>query len=272
VVTGEAAARGTVARKDIIVVGGSAGALEALRTLVEGLPVDLGASVLAVIHIPPSTPGRLVEILQRRCALPVAWARDGDALGHGQVYVAPPDTHLVVDDGHMRLTHAPRENHNRPAIDPLFRSAALAHGPRVIGVVLSGRLDDGTAGLWAVHERGGTTVVQDLDDAAHPDMPRNALAYTAADHVAPASALGPLLGRLAAEPSADVVRPESRELELEVEIALEADALKRGSLTLGPSMPYRCPACHGVLARVEQPGVPRFRCQAGHAYALVRAD
>ena len=215
----------------MIVVGGSAGAVEALRILVEGLPSDLDASVLVVVHIPPSAPGHLVEILQRRSALPVCWARDGQALERGRVYVAPPDAHLVVDDGHIRLTHAPRENHNRPAIDPLFRSAALAHGPRVIGVVLSGRLDDGTAGLWAVKERGGTTVVQDPDDAAHPDMPRNALAYTAADHVTPASALGPLLGRLALEPAPLVDRPTSPELELEVEIAMEADALKHGSLT-----------------------------------------
>ena len=169
-----------MARRDMIVVGGSAGAVEALRILVEGLPSDLDASVLVVVHIPPSAPGHLVEILQRRSALPVCWARDGQALERGRVYVAPPDAHLVVDDGHIRLTHAPRENHNRPAIDPLFRSAALAHGPRVIGVVLSGRLDDGTAGLWAVKERGGTTVVQDAWNRGQ-HVAVNAWIYSVAD-------------------------------------------------------------------------------------------
>ena len=257
-----------MARKDIIVVGGSAGAVEALRILVEALPADLGATVLAVIHMPAGSPGHLVEILQRRATVRVSWARDGDTMERAHVYVAPPDQHLVVEDVRLRLTRAPRENHSRPAIDPLFRSAALAHGPRVIGVVLSGRLDDGTAGLWAVKERGGTAVVQDPDDAAQSDMPRNALAYTAADHIAPAAALGALLGRLAAEQAADVDEPASRELELEVEIAMEADAVRRGSLSLGPSTHYTCPECHGVLARVKQPGIPRFRCHTGHAYAL----
>ena len=186
-------------RKDIIVVGGSAGAVEALSVLVEGLPHDLGAAVLIVIHVPPHSPGRLVEVLQRRTALPVSWAGDASAIEPGHVYVAPPDHHLVVDDGRMRLTQAAREHHNRPAIDPLFRSAALAYGPRAIAVVLSGRLDDGAAGLHAVKQLGGTTVVQDPGNALHPDMPRNALAATTVDYLASAEELGELLGRLVAE-------------------------------------------------------------------------
>ena len=195
-------------RKDIIVAGGSAGAVEALSVLVEGLPPDLDAAVLAVIHVPPHSPGRLAEILQRRTSLRVAWAQDDGAIESGHVYVAPPDHHLIVDEGRMRLTHAAPEHHNRPAIDPLFRSAALAYGPRAIAVVLSGRLDDGTVGLHAVKELGGTTVVQDPDDALHPDMPRNALAGTTVDHVVPAGEIGALLGRLVAE-SPDEVTPNS---------------------------------------------------------------
>ena len=195
-------------RKDIIVAGGSAGAVEALSTLVEGLPRDLDAAVLAVIHAPPHSPGRLVEILQRRTVLRVSWAEDDGAIEAGHVYVAPPDHHLVVEGGRTRLTRGAPEHHNRPAIDPLFRSAAIAYGPRVIAVVLSGRLDDGTAGLHTVKELGGTTVVQDPDDALHPDMPRNALAATTVDHVVPAGALGELLGRLVAE-SPDEVTPNS---------------------------------------------------------------
>jgi two-component system, chemotaxis family, protein-glutamate methylesterase/glutaminase len=195
-------------RKDIIVVGGSAGGVEALGLLVEGLPHDLDAAVLAVIHVPPHSPGRLVEILQRRTALRVSWAQDGCAIEPGHVYIAPPDHHLIVDDGRMRLTQSAPEHHNRPAIDPLFRSSALAYGAHEIGVVLSGRLDDGTAGLHAVKELRGTTVVQDPADALHPDMPRNALAGTAVDYVVPASELGALLGRLVAE-SPDELAPNS---------------------------------------------------------------
>jgi two-component system chemotaxis response regulator CheB len=257
-----------VASKDIIVIGGSAGAVEALKSLVEALPHDFGASVLAVVHIPPSSPGRLPEILQRRSAVRVAWAEDGEPIEAGRVYVASADRHLVVEAGHVRLTRAPRENHSRPAIDPLFRSAALVYGARVIGVILSGRLDDGTAGLWAVRERGGTTVVQDPDDAVHADMPRNALEYTVADHVVPARELGPLLVRLAGEPVPSREAPVSPALELEVKIALEADALGDGVMSLGPTTPYSCPECHGVLVRVPEGRIPRFRCHTGHAYVL----
>src|SRR4051812_12136602 len=158
-------------RRDVIVVGGSAGAIEALKATLAGLPKDLAAAVLVVVHIAPASPARLAEILQRGCALPVRSASGDEPLETGRVYVAPPDRHLIAEAGRVRLTGAPRENHSRPAIDPLFRSAALVYGPRVIGVVVSGRLDDGTAGLWAVKERGGIAIVQDPDDAAHPDMP-----------------------------------------------------------------------------------------------------
>ena len=176
--------------------------------LVEGLPSDLDAAVLAVIHVPPHSPGRLVDILQRRTTLRVTWAQDDGAIEPGHVYVAPPDQHLLVEEGRMRLTHTEPEHHNRPAIDPLFRSAALAYGPRAIAVVMSGRLDDGTTGLHAVKERGGTTVVQDPDDALHPDMPRNALAGTTVDYIVPVGEIGELLGRLVAE-SPDEVTPRS---------------------------------------------------------------
>lgn len=257
--------------KDIIVVGGSAGGVDALMTLLEGLPHDLHAAVLAVIHIPPSSPGRLPEILQRRCSLPVAWATDGEAIEAGHVYIAPADRHLVVEPGRIRVTRAPRENHSRPAIDPLFRSAAVTYGSRVIAVVLSGRLDDGTAGLWAVKERGGVALVQDPDEATHAEMPRNALEYTNADYVVRSAELGGLLGRLVAEPAELEVHGGELvplELELEVRIAMEAEAVAHGGAMLGPTTSYTCPECHAVLMRVEQGGIPRFRCHLGHAFAL----
>jgi two-component system, chemotaxis family, protein-glutamate methylesterase/glutaminase len=256
------------AHRDIVVVGGSAGAIQAIKAMLAGLPRDLDAAVLVVVHIPPSSPAQLAGILQRGCALAVQWATGDEPLERGRVYVAPPDHHLVVRADRVLLTHAPRENHSRPAIDPLFRSAALAYGPRVVGVVVSGRLDDGTAGLWAVKERGGAAIVQDPDDAAHPEMPRNALAYTKADHVVIAADMGPLLARLVGEPVPTSVGAAPRALELEVKIAMEANALEEGVLTLGPPTPYTCPECHGVLARVEQGGIPRFRCHTGHAFSL----
>ncbi|MBW8769839.1 MAG: chemotaxis protein CheB [Gemmatimonadetes bacterium] len=255
-------------RRDVIVVGGSAGAIEALKATLAGLPKDLAAAVLVVVHIAPASPARLAEILQRGCALPVRSASGDEPLETGRVYVAPPDRHLIVEAGRVRLTGAPRENHSRPAIDPLFRSAALVYGPRVIGVVVSGRLDDGTAGLWAVKERGGIAIVQDPDDAAHPDMPRNALQYTVADHIVRAVDMGPLLARLVGERVPMNAGAVPRALELEVKIAMEANALEQGVMTLGPPTPYTCPECHGVLARMEQGGIPRFRCHTGHAYSL----
>jgi len=255
--------------QDVIVVGASAGGVEVLKTLTAALPRDLDAVVLVVLHVAPSSPSVLPKLLQRGAELPVAFAENGEPLVRGRVYVAPPDRHLVVEHGRVRLTRSPRENHSRPAIDPLFRSAALAYGPRVIGVILSGRLDDGTAGLWAVKDRGGTAVVQDPDEARHPDMPRNALRYTAADHVARAEELAPLLVRLTKEPAPVAESaPASRELELEVRIAMEDHALQLGVMQLGPVSPYTCPECHGVLVRVRDGGVPRFRCHTGHAFAL----
>jgi two-component system chemotaxis response regulator CheB len=254
--------------KDVVVVGASAGGLEVLKSLTAALPPDLDASVLIVLHVAPSGPSVLPALLRRRCPLPVDFGHDDEPLRRGRVYVAPPDRHLVLEGNRVRITRAPRENHSRPAIDPLFRSAALAFGPRVIGVILSGRLDDGASGLWAVKDRGGTAVVQAPDDAQHADMPRNALDYTAADHVVPADELGPLIARLTTEPVPAVDRPVSRELELEVRIAMEENALQRGVMHLGPVSPYTCPDCHGALVRVQDGNVPRFRCHTGHAYTL----
>ncbi|AHG89775.1 CheB methylesterase [Gemmatirosa kalamazoonensis] len=258
-----------MAHRDVIVVGASAGGVEVLKTLTAGLPRDFDAAVLIVLHIAASSPSVLPTLLRRGAVLPVAFAGDGEPLERGRIYLAPPDRHLVVEPGLLRLTRAPRENHSRPAIDPLFRSAALAYGRRVVGVILSGRLDDGTAGLWAVKDRGGTTVVQDPDDAQHPDMPRNALHYTRADHVVPADALPDLLVRLVREPLPDAdERPAARELELEVRIAMEGNPLREGVMSLGPVSPYTCPECHGALVRVDESDIPRFRCHTGHAFSL----
>src|ERR671933_2234360 len=185
---------------DIIVSGASAGGMEALQILVRGLPADLPAALFVVWHLPPHSFGVLPDVLDRSGPLPAAHARDGEPIVPGRIYVAPPDRHLLLEPGQVRLTRGPKENHFRPAIDPLFRSAAAAYGPRVIGVVLTGLLDDGTAGLWTIKDRGRLAVVQDPDDALFPAMPLSALEYGAVDARRPAAELGPTLADLARRP------------------------------------------------------------------------
>jgi two-component system chemotaxis response regulator CheB len=259
-------------RRDLVVVGASAGGLEALIGLVAGLPPDFAAAVCVVLHTAPSGPGRLPAILQRASALPVSHGEDGEPLLPGRVYVARPDHHLLVDADVLRVTRGPRENHTRPAVDPLFRSAALARGPRVVGVVLTGLLDDGTAGLGAIKMRGGTAVVQDPAQALYPDMPRNAMRGVAVDHVVGLSALPALLVELVREPASNGVAPMAdrldQQMRIEVRIAKEENALKAGVMGLGPPTPYTCPECHGVLLQLSNDPAPRFRCHTGHAFAI----
>jgi two-component system, chemotaxis family, protein-glutamate methylesterase/glutaminase len=188
-------------RCDIIVVGTSIGGVEALTRLVRGLPADLPAALFVVSHVPPEGTSILPEILRREGPLPAAHAQDGEPVQHGRVYVAPPDRHLLLQDDRVRLPRGPRENHFRPAVDPLFRSAARTYGARVVGVVLTGALYDGAAGLLAVRAAGGVAVVQDPADAFSDAMPKAALEIAGADHVLPAAAIGPLLADLARRPA-----------------------------------------------------------------------
>jgi two-component system, chemotaxis family, protein-glutamate methylesterase/glutaminase len=262
---------------DLIVLGASAGGVEAVSALVAGLPADLRAAVCVVVHLRPDTQSHLSEILARHTALPVVAATDRMPLRSGTIHVAVPDLHMLVernaDAGLLRLVRGPRENRTRPAVDPLFRSAALAYGPRVIGVVLSGALDDGTAGLWAVKDRGGIAVVQDPDDAAVPSMPTSARTEVDADHVAPARELGPLLGRLALVPAkssdARTVEPSQPALELEREIGIGAmrEEHHQGSERYGEPSRFSCPDCGGVLWDLSREGPLRFRCEVGHAHS-----
>jgi len=255
-------------KKDIIVIGASAGGVAVLSELVAGLPADLKASVFIVLHIGASDPGILASILQKRSRLPVSEARDGERFEKGHVYVARPDYHLLVEADIVQLARGPKENRSRPAIDALFRSACHAHGSRVIGVVLTGMLDDGSSGLWWVKRRGGTAIVQDPEDAEAPSMPRHALAHVQADHVVPASAIPALLARLSREEALPTVVEPSQELETEVAISRESRALQLGVMNLGPITPYTCPECHGCLVAMKAGGVRRFRCHTGHAYSI----
>lgn len=247
---------------DIVVIGASAGGVEALRTIVAGLPGDLDASVFVVTHMSPEGPGLLAPLLDRAGPMKAAEAVDGAPIERGRIYVARPDHHLILSDGHMRVVRGPRENRSRPAVDPLFRSAALEYGPRVIGVVLTGSLDDGAAGLAAVKKCGGTAIVQDPKDALFASMPRSALQAVQADHVVAASAIARVLTRVVALPPGRALEPDE---ELRLEVAMGAGETEDID-KLGPPSPYGCPECGGVLNEVKDAAVLRYRCRVGHGY------
>ena len=273
---------------DVIVIGGSAGSVEALSALLAGLPPDLPAAVCVVLHQSAFAPNRRPEIFSRVSTLPVMLAEQGMRLKRGVVYLSVPDMHLLVesgvghahgDVGVLRLVRGPKENRSRPSVDPLFRTAALTFGPRVIGVILSGALDDGSSGLWVVKDRGGIAVVQHPNDAAVPSMPAHAIEEVGADHVAPATALGPLLGRLARLPVTDEVkmrastddrarRARDQDLEREVAIGSLDDAAHTESRRYGVPSRFPCPDCGGVLWDTSREGSPlQHRCETGHAYS-----
>lgn len=253
----------------IVVIGASAGGIEALRELVAGLPAGFPAPICVVLHTTPQAPGVLDAILTRAGKLPAQNARDCDRLAPGHIYVAPPDCHLLVEPGKVRVTKGPRENRFRPAIDPLFRSAAQVYGPATIGVVLTGNLDDGTAGLWAVKQLGGTAIVQDPHDALFPGMPLSALRHVRVDYSVPLAELTPLLVQLTAEvevEGAELPVPEA--LEVEVKIAKEHNPLDAGIGQIAQPSVFACPECHGVLLQLKEGGRIRFRCHTGHAYSF----
>jgi two-component system chemotaxis response regulator CheB len=253
---------------DIIVIGASAGGVEALMNLVRALPPDLPAAVCIVLHLPAQSPSMLPNILARAGALPVAQARDRAPIEHGQIYVAPPDHHLLVERGHLRIVHGPRENRHRPAVDPLFRSAARAYGPRVLGVILTGTLDDGTAGLQAIKQRGGLAIVQDPEDALYPGMPRSAIEHVAVDYILPLAEIAPLLVRLAHQPVDEQAAPAvSKEMAQEIKVAqMDMDMMTSDDHPGAPSA-FSCPECGGVLWELRDGDLVRFRCRTGHAYS-----
>lgn len=251
-------------RRDIIVIGGSSGATAPLKTILHALPADLPASVFIVLHIPARSLGILTTVTQAASHLPVRQAADGMAIEPGHIYLGVPDRHLIVAGGRIRLGRGPRENMARPAIDPLFRSAAVSYGSRVVGVLLSGLLNDGASGLSAIKRCGGLALVQDPQDAIADEMPLAGLQAVTADLIAPSERIGDVLSDLVREPAGPRV-PIPPEIQLEVDIAagerIDTGVLRRFA---DPSA-IGCPQCGGVLSQVRGPGPLRFRCQVGHA-------
>jgi two-component system chemotaxis response regulator CheB len=254
--------------RDLVVIGASAGGVEALQQICAALPSDPDAAVLIVLHTSSSSANLLPRILRRAGCAYAGTPVDGEVLEKNKIYIAPPDRHMVVEDHSLRLIRGPRENHHRPAIDPTFRSAALAYGPRVIGVVLTGSLDDGTGGLMVVRAHGGEAIVQDPASALFPAMPENALKMVPDAHVVPLDEIADLIAKLVAEPVRDVQSAASTDtLALRETRMAELDMSEvEKDIHVGKPSVFGCPECGGVLWEINQEGLLRFRCRVGHAY------
>src|SRR5256885_10751022 len=251
--------------RDLVVIGASAGGVEALTQLVSRLPVDLAAAVLIVLPVPPDRTSVLPRILNTAGPLPATHAKTGEHAAYSHLYIAPPGRQLLVHDGTLRLSAGPKEGGHRPAIDPLFRTAARAAGTRVVGVILSGALDDGTAGMVSIKQRGGICVVQDPNEAICGDMPRNALQSADIDHCLKLAGIADLLVRLSKEEVPETRRPPTPLLEREADIALD-DGTEDVTPAPGEPSQFSCPACGGVLTEIHDSDLLRFRCLVGHAY------
>jgi two-component system chemotaxis response regulator CheB len=257
--------------RDIIVIGASSGGLEALKEIVAGLPADLPAAVFVVVHVPARGTSWLPEILSRAGRLPASHARHNEAIRAGRIYVAPPDFHLLLlGDSRTHVVRGPKENNHRPAIDPLFRSAARFYGPRAVGVVLSGALDDGAAGLFSIKSRGGIAIVQDPEDALFSDMPRAALSVVPADYCVSKGEIPLIIAELSEQSSLQSTGEREAimdQMKKETELAaLNPDTVEDDDKPGTPSV-YGCPDCGGVLWELQDDQWLRFRCRVGHAFS-----
>lgn len=251
----------------VVVVGASVGGVAALTALAAHLPADFAAPLLVVLHT-GSHPSLLPELMAGRGPLPAAHAVNGERLQAGRIYIAPPDHHMLVDEGRVRLTRGPKEHHTRPAIDPLFLSTALHFGPAAIGVVLSGTLEDGTAGLQAIKACGGVAMVQEPAEAQAPGMPLSALRYVQVDHCLPLQTLADMLTVLARAPVRPVPQDRPPRLLHEQQLASgEGDFVQHLEAIAQPT-PFVCPDCKGGLWQITDSAPVRYRCHTGHAFTL----
>lgn len=256
-----------MAERNIVVIGCSVGGVEALQTIVAGLPQNFAAAIFVVLHLSPQSHSVLPEILNRAGELPAKHPSQREQIRHGHIYVAPPDRHLILEDSRIVLSRGPKENRHRPALDPLFRSAARAYGRQVIGIVLTGSLDDGTVGLQTIKKAGGVAIVQQPEDAFCADMPRSAIEHVEVDYVVPVAEIPALLAELVpqhvtAENGAGKNTSVAKEVRYaEADMAVIEDEGRPGK----PSQ-FACPDCGGVLWEMKDEGLLRFRCRVGHAY------
>ncbi|MBD2153960.1 chemotaxis protein CheB [Leptolyngbya sp. FACHB-16] len=256
---------------DIIVIGTSAGGLKALGMVLGALPSNLNATLFIVQHLAADKPSLLPQILADVSALPVSHPSDCEPIQSAQIYVAPPDHHLLVNKGVMRVVRGPQENRFRPAIDTLFRSAARAYGPRVVGVVLTGYLDDGTVGLQAIKKRGGVAIVQDPSEAEYPSMAKSALRFVKVDYCLPLAEISDLLVQLSKEPAEEEEEayPVTEEIEVESKIAeqgMNTQEFLEHVEAIGTRTTYTCPECNGSIWQIGTSEPLRFRCHIGHSF------
>jgi two-component system, chemotaxis family, protein-glutamate methylesterase/glutaminase len=255
--------------RDIIVIGTSAGGVTALTDLAGTLPSDLNASLFIVQHTLPHSHSNLPYILNRSGPLLATHAIDGEPIEKNRIYVAIPDHHMILEQDHILVKKGPKENRFRPSIDALFRSAAHEYGPRVIGIILTGLLDDGTSGLWSIKHFGGTVVIQNPQDAEYPSMPKNVLEQVEVDHIVSMKDMGALLKWLTEEEvvhKQTITQQEAQRVRLETEIALQKNASGMVVLNLGKLTPFTCPECNGALTEIKEGNLIRFRCHTGHGF------
>ncbi len=253
----------------IIVIGTSAGGIEALKSLCEELPKDLPAAVFIVWHLSPLSRNHFPEMLAKKSNMPVQSAVNGQSISEGHIYTAPPDHHLILEDKKIRVVYGPKENRFRPAIDPLFRSAAYSFGKDTIGILLSGMLSDGTAGLWSIMDRGGITIVQDPEEAQFPDMPLNALHNIDVDYKITLKEMAPLLKKLTSTQNKKN-SPDHKPESMGIEVSMAADNYIEDTdiKKIGELSEFTCPECHGSLWRINEGNIIRFRCRTGHAFSV----
>ncbi|MEZ0484743.1 chemotaxis protein CheB [Fibrella aquatica] len=283
-----------MSKRDIVVIGSSAGGVYALQELVGRLPDTFSGSIFIVQHVAAYARSLLPAILSRCGPLNVRHPHDGEAIRAGHIYIAPPDHHLLIEQcgtngdnhvdeegciGHVLVRKGPKENRFRPSIDALFRSAAYSFGPRVIGVVLTGLLNDGTSGMWTIKRLGGIGIVQEPDDALYASMPESVLEYVEVDHVLPLAKIPMLISELTQEvlpeividkltnvPDPTDVDNELNRIKTEVDVAAQARAFDRGILSVGELTPLTCPECSGTLVSFREGQLIRYRCHTGHSY------
>jgi two-component system chemotaxis response regulator CheB len=255
------------ARRDVIVIGASAGGVEALQRLVSGFKHDLHALVLIVLHVWARSESFLPELLSRAGPLPAEHPRDNEIPRYGHIYVAPPDRHLLIEDGRMRLTRGPKENMHRPAVDVLFRTAARCFGPGVIGILLTGYGGDGAAGLAAIDLRGGVTVVQDPAESEAPGMPQSALRIFNPRYRLRVAEIAPLVNEIVQQPAApEEPKPAVRECVVKSGNPM-ANEIDLSYARTENASGFICPDCGGALWERTEDGAKKFRCRIGHAYS-----